>query len=947
MIPGKGKVFSYLHVSVGIALLFISMVCDAQDNWKENKLEKNLYSGIPMACADINGDAIDDLVVLDQAKHLWIGINNGFARFFWKELPYHQTFLAWSINVADIDNNGYNDILISGATIKLIILYQDRSGFTQTIVDDANFFTQAACAFDYNRDGWLDFTITDDNEATRHYLNNGSGLLMRDTASLDMNLIDRSKNGGNYGCIWTDFDWDGDPDLYISKCKPGVDNPNDLQRINLLYVNENNVWKEEAGQYQLKIGDQSWISLFEDFDNDALPDAYVLNHYTASLLLKQNVNHHFEDRTQVCGIDSKGFAFQALAFDFDNDADLDLLLCGTSTEIWLNDGAMKFTLYESSLSELPFSSCAVGDFNQDGFPDIYASYADLLNRPANRSDRLWMNPGNQNHYISFNFRGKHSNRNGIGVKVKLYTANKIQVRELHAGESYGIQNSLNLTFGLNQATWVDSVIFFWPSGITDTFYQLDANRKYLVIEGSCLYDFKDSDPSIGLIFCGQVDTVLNADQNYHSVVWNNGTTGHSLRVREEGVYYYNALDENQCPMISNVISILLNPVSKPRLNTPYSRILCGDESLEIRIDGFNNVLWSTGEISAALTISNSGNYFGMVNGYCMPETSDTLHVLAFSNPDPPGVQTDTIAISERAMLLGDRENINWFLQKEDLLPVYTGKNFNTDTLSTARSFWAETFELHKYPYIRGGPVEPVFESSPYHADFINNQMLFNVYQPIVLDSVTIYTDDPGNRQIQLFDAKGLLYNTTDLYLNRGKNQVFLGYSILPSNRPYILTTNESKNIETFGVKSPKLYRTDKDFYYPFLIEDKLRILTSDKGDSYFYYFYDWVIHHQDKACTSDRIEVPVIVNPVTNDDRRLTDVELKTPDGKIFWIESDLAKSYRVEIVRMEGLIIGKFEALTAHEKFLIPDLASGMYLILINENTGKRLKSIKWVVSR
>ena len=42
--------------------------------------------------------------------------------------------------------------------------------------------------------------------------------------------------GGNYQSMWTDYDNDGDQDLYIAKCRGGA-LEGDPQRINLLYKN--------------------------------------------------------------------------------------------------------------------------------------------------------------------------------------------------------------------------------------------------------------------------------------------------------------------------------------------------------------------------------------------------------------------------------------------------------------------------------------------------------------------------------------------------------------------------------------------------------------------------------------------------------------------------------------------------------------------------------------
>ncbi len=917
----------------------------AQSNWKEAVINQNFYSGVSMACADVNGDDIDDILVLDQSKHLWLGINNGFAHFYWTALPFHKTSLVYSINVADIDKNGYNDILISGESMLVSILYQNKSGFQLSIVDDANLFTQAACIFDYNQDGWLDYTLTDDNGATRTYTNNGSGMLIRDTVILNLNLSDRSKNGGNYGCIWTDFDWDGDPDLYISKCKPGVDDPADLRRVNLFYVKDSGQWTERAAAINTNLGDQSWVSVFEDFDNDGLFDLFVINHYTPCRLLKQLPDHTFEDRTIQSGLNCGGIELQVMAFDVDNDGDIDIVVTGTATEFWLNDGNMNFVKEDLNLSENPFSSCAAGDYNNDGFLDLYASYASLLNAPGNKRDKLWLNPGNQNHFITFSFKGSQSNNNGIGVKIKLFTGNKLQVRELHGGESYGIQNSLNLHFGLGNSNKADSIVVFWPSGHIDHYYNLNGDQKYLLNESTCLYPFNSSTASKEYSFCDKVDTSFYADPRHISVVWNNGVTGPFIKVNTEGVYFYTAKDNQNCFLISNPNSIRINPVIEPRLNVNFSKILCEGEILELKVDEYPQVRWSTDTISDKLLVSDSGQYFGSIDGYCKTEYTDTLTVLNFKAPAIPLIQPDTIYSFTRAELKGNQENIKWYESRDSIYPLYTGKDFITDTLFASRSFWAESFELHSYGDVHGGPVVPSYESTPYHANFINNQMLFNVYRDLVLDSVTVFTDDPGERRIRLFDAAGNLLDSTLVQLGKGKSQLYLGYHVPAAKKAYRLTTSEEQNLLSLGTKSPKLYRSDKDFYYPFFIEDKLRILTSDKGDSYFYYFYDWVIRAEDEMCVSDRIEVPVLLSPDKTDNQNKERPGVHIVEGNqllFFGMEMPILQ---LDICNLEGRVIQSYQNVNPVNALHISSMTPGIYFCRFITSNQRRSYSFRIVV--
>ncbi|MEI2695582.1 MAG: CRTAC1 family protein [Saprospiraceae bacterium] len=927
----KFKLHPIRLTCLSIILLVLHQFVSAQSFWNEHALGKSFFSGIAIAAADVNGDATDDLLILDQSKKLWYGINDGSAHFFWTELPFHSLTAVYSINVADVDRNGYNDIALSGEGTQVHILYQSSTGFSDKISDVDYFFSQAACFFDINRDGWIDFTICDDNAASRVYLNDSTGQLIRNNSLIDLELPGVGNSAGNYGIIWTDFDWNGIPDLYISKCKPGVNDPRDPRRLNLFYVYDSltKSWINQAVIRGLDIGDQSWASLFEDFDNDGLTDVFVINHYTPCNLLKQTADHRFENVTASAGLEYNGIALQAVAFDYDNDGDLDILLTGTGTELWQNLGGFKFEKLDIEAFSQAFSSCATGDFNNDGRMDVYASYADLLNAPSNKQDKLWLNPSNGNNYIKFNFEGTRSNRNGIGAKIKLFVNGTIQIREVHAGESYGIQNSLAVYFGLAKAQRVDSVYIYWPSGLQEVFYDLTPNTHYNLYEGGCYQIIDRTNPN-KLFFCGTIDTSLIADNSFRDIHWNTGSNSYKIQLVKEGVYFYTARDSNNCFFISDPVSVYLNPKNQIQLNHRFTKYLCSGDELELALSPKESVRWSTTDSAASITIKTSGLYYAIRQGICDLEYSDTLNVQVFDPPNPPQIKPDTAYKSGPRILNGGADSCFWYRNKDDLFPIASGPFFTTDSLLQSTSYWLEFFNRNSYPNIHGGLKTPSYSSGPYHAAFINNQMLFTVFNPVILDSITVYTDDPGKRIIELLDAKGVVIQQQEINPVKGRNQVFLGFNIPPAAKPYKLTTNSIQNTAVFGSISPRLYRSDQNFYYPFFIEDKIRINTSDKGDSYYYYFYDWVVRSNDLVCKSERVEFPVVLIPDANQDVMAKNLKLYINSNHELIIEG-IDGFYQIEILKMDGSLLGQFISSTASDPIHTEMFPPGLYFIRIN----------------
>ena len=69
------------------AIIVFSSILPAlgQETFKftEKPFQQQFFSGIPVCVADFNGDFVDDLLVVDQSKKIWLGINSGKAVFIW------------------------------------------------------------------------------------------------------------------------------------------------------------------------------------------------------------------------------------------------------------------------------------------------------------------------------------------------------------------------------------------------------------------------------------------------------------------------------------------------------------------------------------------------------------------------------------------------------------------------------------------------------------------------------------------------------------------------------------------------------------------------------------------------------------------------------------------------------------------------------------------------
>ena len=293
------------------------------------------------------------------------------------------------------------------------IPYTSSFNLTQIIVTP--FFSQGASSGDFNHDGWVDVVMLNDNGLNYTLLNDGTGNLVEQDL-FNFVTIPPSDNSGNYGSLYTDFDMDGDSDFYIAKCRQGVNSPSDPRRIDVIFVNDGQGnYTEDAANYGLADGRQTWTADFGDIDNDGDMDLFKTQHDVISELYENIDNDTFINITPNTGLNIGGVPLQGMLRDFDNDGFQDILVSGDRLDYYHNNGDKTFTK-TTPFGNVVFGTFALGDLNKDGFTDVYASRVIPFNNPDQlREDILFLNEKNDNHYLGMNLRDTAGNPSAIGA----------------------------------------------------------------------------------------------------------------------------------------------------------------------------------------------------------------------------------------------------------------------------------------------------------------------------------------------------------------------------------------------------------------------------------------------------------------------------------------------------------------------------------------------------
>lgn len=244
-------------------------------------------------------------------------------------LPHKFSEYCPALASADIDGNGFDDIVIGGSSLNpaRIFLQQKNDRFIQKDLYDKNytggFKDEGILLFDANGDSQPDLYVAsggfqyesgNKNYQDRLYINDGKGNFILDSTALPANYTSKL-------CVRAfDFNKDGKPDLFVSGRVEPWSYPKPVSSFIFRNDSENGRTKftdvtEQVAPVLKNIG-MVCDALFSDFDNDDQTDLILTGEWMPVTFLKNN-NGKFENITSASGISDKlGWWNSIVAGDF-------------------------------------------------------------------------------------------------------------------------------------------------------------------------------------------------------------------------------------------------------------------------------------------------------------------------------------------------------------------------------------------------------------------------------------------------------------------------------------------------------------------------------------------------------------------------------------------------------------------------------------------------------
>ena len=505
----KNTAYRGVYLGVACAVLFLltgvtsPLYAQVFTRITDGAIGTDIANAFGASWIDFDGDGDQDLYVSNAAfffpNLFYRNEGNGqFVRITDSIIHDDPGIAAIGSCWADYDNDGDLDVFNAGQPNSFLYRNDGKGTFTKITTGDIGDDSDRrgwSCAWgDYDEDGYVDLFVSHpagfvgaDPISNSLFRNNGDGSLTRITDTpITVGLAPYTV--GN----WIDYDDDGDIDLFIGSGPANGTVDEDFLYRNMLSETGSATF-ERITDLPLDAERDGQVWNFIDYDNDGDRDGYVTNYWGGFANgmpneFFQNENGVFVETVSGPLVTDEGFSLSNVWADFDNDGDLDLFITnesGNDNVYYRNDGGPDYTFTRTDdFVGTTFSNygASSGDYDLDGDLDLFFPSGLGGGNHLYRNDA---EPGDS--WVNIKTVGTISNATGVGAQLRaraIMGGKPVwQRREVSTQNTFNGHNSLNVHFGLGNASKMGTLEITWPSGLVETTKNLDVNTFYVAIEG--------------------------------------------------------------------------------------------------------------------------------------------------------------------------------------------------------------------------------------------------------------------------------------------------------------------------------------------------------------------------------------------------------------------------------------------------------------------------------
>lgn len=529
------------------------------------------YNGGGVALGDINNDGLVDIYFTSNQGKNKLYLNKGDNKFddiSVKAGTEGESDWKTGSIMADVNGDGYLDIYVC-AVVGIngfeghneLYINNKNNTFTESAAEyglDLDNYSSSSAFLDYDNDGDLDMYLLNhaihseasygkaDIRNNRNY-ESGDKLFRNDNGKFvdvsEQAGIFGGANGYGLGIAISDFNLDGNPDIYVC---------NDFHEDDYYYLNNGDgTFTESMKNY---FGHTSRFSMgvdVADVNHDGFPDIMTLDmlpedekalkssagddnpqmlkvrteklgyhyQYTRNMLQINQGGKHFTETALLSGIAASDWSWSSLFADYDQDGEEDIFICNgipkrpndlDYIKYFSNDN-VKTKLNTTKLldkqalkkmpkgnvtnyifqggKDLQFKNKSNEWIENDSIISNGGAYADLDNdgdldivtNNLNSVASIYINKTDDKaNYLKLKLRFGGKNTFGIGSKVISYAKGKKQFKEIQTTRGFQSSSEPIIHFGYGKIKQVDSIQVIWPDKTVQTLKNVKTNQTLTI-----------------------------------------------------------------------------------------------------------------------------------------------------------------------------------------------------------------------------------------------------------------------------------------------------------------------------------------------------------------------------------------------------------------------------------------------------------------------------------